>query len=285
MSKPYSFVPLLKRESYRINDKKVRGKIELTIKVLNALHVSQTNYNMNEKEVLYKMFYKVRDKYAIPGTSIKGMVRNIAEMVSYSCIGNTKDENKYIPNNKRDKCKTGEYCMVCDIFGSMGKRSKIKVGDFIYEEGTGKSSIIPLPTLRTPKFKESYTIKGIAKGYKIYNHGVDSIRKEGNYNCECFLKDSIFKGTIIYEDIDQKELELLCYSIGLSGSFNHKLGYGKPAYYGSIEVNCNDVKYIEYAKNYEVNVAKDIKSNMDLLNKNYSFKNAKTKPDYDELTY
>ena len=47
MSKPYSFVPLLKRESYRINDKKVRGKIELTIKVLNALHVSQTNYNMN----------------------------------------------------------------------------------------------------------------------------------------------------------------------------------------------------------------------------------------------
>lgn len=284
MGKPYNFIPLLKTMTHKNTNGKLRGKIELEIKVLNAIHVSQTNYDMDNKQNLFKKFFMIGNKYAIPGTSIKGMIRNIAESTSYSCLDSGKDKAKYIPSyNKR--CTRDEFCIICDMFGAMGKRSKIRVGDFMYEEGTGKNTVLALPVLRTPNFKLSYTEDGILKGHKIYNHGIESILKKGNYNCECFLRDSTFKGTIIYEDLDEEELNLLCYALSLSGSFNHKIGYGKPAYYGSIEITTNQKEYTDRAKRYEKECSSDIKKNIEFLAENYSYKNAKKKPDYDGLEY
>ncbi|MBE6051096.1 MAG: hypothetical protein E7214_10710 [Clostridium sp.] len=284
MSKPYKFIPFIKTQPYKVKNDKLSGRIDLELKVLNAIHLSKGIYELNEKNVLYKQFFRIDNKYTIPGTSIKGMVRNIAEIVSHSCISFQKKEFKLLPQYKRTSCKN-EYCIICDLFGAMGKRSKIKISDFLYEDGSGKSTILGMPTLRTPKINNSYMENEKLKGYKLYNHGIKSILKKGSENCQCFLEESIFKGYVLYEDLDLQELELLCYSLGLSNSFNHKIGYGKPSYYGSIQINALDKKYKEYAEEYENISDKDIKLNIKLLAEEYSYKNAKKIADYEELTY
>lgn len=294
MSKPFSFIPFLETKPYKVISGKLRGVINLKIEVLNAIHVSKDSYDMDESNVIYKEFYKIGSNYAIPGTSLKGMIRSIAEMVSNSCISAVKDEFAKLPHIKHRSCKiqsgynAEDTCIICDIFGAMGRKSKIKISNFIYEDKTGEISVEGLPVLRGPHIEEDHIYLNEDKkfkGYKIYNHGISSILKTGNYQCECLKNGAIFNGRILYENLDEEELKLLCYAVGLCGDFNHKAGYGKPAYYGSINITCDDEKYVEYAKQYKEDSPEDIKSNIKLLEENYSYKKARKKPDYEENTY
>lgn len=289
MSKPYNFIPFLETKYPEIEVKNctLKGRIDLEIKVLNAIHISEDSYDMNEDEILYKKFYTIGDNYAVPGTSLKGMIRTLTEMVSNSCISATKEEQELLPKKKEKSCGSTKRCIICDVFGAMGKKSKVKVSDFLYDKNSGTVNIIGLPVLRTPNVKVSsiYLNDGVLKGYKVYNHGIESILKKGNYNCECLMKNSTFKGYILYEDLNVEELRLLCYSLGIAGDFNHKLGYGKPAYYGSIEITAKDDSYVKYARDYIADCPDDIKKNIDLLSNIYSFKNAKKTPDYEGLVY
>lgn len=297
MGKPYSFIPLLKTQPHKNNKKSdLKGKINLTIEVLNAVHISKDSYDMTEKNVVYKQFFRIGDNYAIPATSLKGMIRSFAEMVSYSCISPSKITSNNLPYYKKKSCKVPNpkfktedpMCIICDIFGAMGKGSKIKISNFTHEKDTGKVSIQGLPTLRGPHADEAHIYLDEDKkfkGYKIYNHGISSILKSGDYTCECLTKGAIFTGKILYENFDEEELELLCYSLGLCDDFNHKLGYGKPAYYGSVKISCDNEEYVKYAKAYMDKAPKDIKDNIKLLQENYSYKNAKKQPDYEENSY
>lgn len=284
MSKPYSFIPLLKTKSHSINKNKTSGRINLQIKVLNAIHISMNEYDMEESGILYKKFFRIKEQYAIPGTSIKGMIRNVSEMISNSCIAVSRKAEKYMPDYKKNTCKN-EYCIVCDTFGAMGKKSKIKVSDFIYKENSGENLVLGMPSLRAPKVGKLYIDNNILRGYKIYNHGIESIMKKGTTKCECLMKGSIFNGYIIYEDLDEEELNLICYSLGLTGNFNNKIGYGKSAYYGSIEITTDNSYYIKCAEEYKNKASIDIRNNIDRLEKLYNFKNAKKVSDYEGSSY
>lgn len=285
MRKPYSFIPFLKTSSHMCKSSRLRGKINLKIQVLNAVHVSMGEYDMDSLGDLYKKFFKINNKYAIPGTSVKGMIRSIAEMISYSCISILRQDANYMPDYKSQSCRSNDLCIICDMFGAMGRKSKIKVSDFIYEEGTGRKAVIGMPSLRTPKIGQAYMDNNKLIGYKFYNHGIESIMKKGNSNCECFLKGSEFKGSIIYENLDEEELNLLCYSLGITHGFDNKIGYGKPAYYGSIRIIAEDEEYVKYAESYKNESDADIKKNIDILEKQYTFKNAKKVADYEGSTY
>ena len=288
MSKPYDFIPFLKTAPHKTlnTGQKLKGKIDLRIEVLNAIHVSMTEYDMDSSGTLYKEFFKINNKYAIPGTSVKGMLRSISEMISNSCISVSKEESSLLPSYKHKTCRGRNLCIICDMFGAMGKKSKIKVSDFICEKGTGNKVVIGMPQLRYPKIGQVYIDdKNILKGYKYYKHGIESIMKKGNSNCECFIKGSVFNGYIIYENLDEDELNLLCYSLGLTDGFNHKIGYGKPSYYGSIRITTENEEYIKHAESYKENSPIEIKNNIDILEKVYSYKNANKHADYDELSY
>lgn len=289
--KPYSFIPMLKTSYHNAyNHSNLSGKIELTIEVLNSIYISKGEYDMTESDVIYNQFFRVGDQYAIPGTSIKGMIRSLAEMVSYSCISIDKRFQGNVPDRKKKSCKASRdgnnFCITCDIFGAMGKASKVKISNFIYENESGSVSIEGLPNLKGPHPEKAHIYMDenkMFKGYKIYNHGISSILKKGNYQCECLNEGAKFKGNVIYENLDSEELQLLCFSLGLTNDFNHKIGYGKPAYYGTIKVTSKDQEYTKYANEYKNNCSKDIKNNIMLLEEKYSFKNANKIADYDVI--
>lgn len=294
MSKPYSFIPFLETKEFDAIGERKSGKIYLRIEVLTPVHVSQDYYEMNESGVLYKEFYKIADKYAISGTSLKGCIRTISEAVSNSCMAgvNFKNVRSSMRSSKALNCgRQDKPCIICSIYGTMGRRSKIKISDFHLVEGN--SDIIGIPQLRKPNIgsREYFNQNGIYIGYKIYSHGIESILEKGNVLCNFFLKGAIFEGDVIFEELVQDEINLLCYSLGLAGDFNHKIGYGKPAYFGSIKITIDEEKtkeankYITYANIYKNSKQKDISKNIRLLEKEYSFKTAKTKSDWIDGVY
>lgn len=294
MSKPYSFIPFLETKEFIGKGERKTGKIYLKIEVLTPVHISQDYYDINEKDVLYKEFYKIGDRYTIPGTSIKGCIRSVSEMISYSCVSglNFKRIGNMIPSFKKCGCKKYDKpCIICSMYGAMGKRSKIRFSDFHLTEG--KADIIGIPQLRKPNLESSWYSDGKGKliGHKIYSHGSENILQKGNVMCKYFLRDSIFEGDIIFEDLVQDEINLLCYSLGLTGDIDHKIGYGKPAYYGSIRISIDTEKtkdankYIEYASQYKNTNNIEIQKNISLLSKEYSYKNAKNESDWTNGVY
>lgn len=86
------------------------------------------------------------------------------------------------------------------------------------------------------------------RGRKFYLHNDDETKqiRSTNKNAkryEMISKGKKFVGEIIFQDLSQKELAILALSLGLADgdNFKYKIGYGKPAYYGSIKLSIDEV--------------------------------------------
>jgi CRISPR/Cas system CSM-associated protein Csm3 (group 7 of RAMP superfamily) len=295
MSRPYDFVPFLPYKAVS-NNRRVynKEKIELTIKVLTPVHIGSGKIQA-EKDYVFKMFLKNNDEYIIPGTSVKGAIRSIAESISYSCFNASRDkdyvDSKYdnnqknevtrkLPSNKR--CNINNLCIICDMFGAMGRKSRVKFSDFTLMDGD--TEVIKMPALKNPHpLREWYSKDGKFIGSKFFYHGVPNILEKGNVPHQCVSKGAIFKGNLIVKDLTEEEMQLLCFSLGLSGDIQPKLGYGKPAYFGSIEISTDNTKYIELAKAYKNNEDNGIKSRVDKLISILNWKNAKKVSDWENF--
>lgn len=84
---PFDFVPfsdegpILKtvEDWQKIDDKKVSGVLELQIEALTPVHIVGEQRSHNGKTIDKSFFNRRNDKYVIPSTSIKGMLRSFIE--------------------------------------------------------------------------------------------------------------------------------------------------------------------------------------------------------------
>lgn len=234
MDKPYEFIPLLGKEDYKEDSVKFTGKIKVRVTTLTPLYIMRAEIWKEENEKLIKRFYNINNEYIIPGSTLKGAVRTIAQSVSYSCI-NTSQSRKLIKNGSKtnDKCN----CIVCRTFGRMNYRSKVTFKDCKLENKEGKMFVKYIPKLMRPHpEKEFYKDEKIFRGIKFYHHGVNEIVEKGKVPIEAVKPNSFFEGEVVFENLDINQLKLLCFSLGLDGSIQLKLGYDKPGYFGSCKV-------------------------------------------------
>jgi len=280
MSKPYSFVPFLDYKPYN-EDGNLEGIIKLKIKVLTPVHISSGKIDEHNGKI-YKKFLRINGEVTIPGTSIKGCVRSIAEAISYSCY----QPGKQVRYNKLPDGKTNDRlkdCIICKTFGSMGRKSKVIFSDFKLTKGS--MDIIGLPNLYAPHIEEKlYLLNGKYKGYKFYYHGISSICEKGTIFFEFAKEGAEFEGEVYYNGLTQRQLKLLCYSLGLNDDIQPKIGYGKPAYYGSVKFLVRDSdeqdKYKKYANQYYNESDANIRKNIDRLKTILSYNNAKRVSDW-----
>lgn len=273
MIKPYDFVPFLKYQSYEQRGN-MEGKIPIEIETLTPIHISSGSYAIVDNKTIYKEFIKVNNKVIIPGTSFKGCVRNIAESISYSCLSidykNRNIDKSKLPDKREIK---GKKCIICDMFGSMGYKSKIQFSDLKAKNYKTTIKGIPRSFNPNPRSRFYFDNNGRYKGYKFYKHGINGIQPTGKILCEFVLPGAQFEGNIIFRNLTSEQLQLLCFSLGLSGDINPKIGYGKQYFYGSIIVK-SDPKWEEIANQYKVTGYSDIKNNIDCLTNILNFKNA-----------
>lgn len=184
--KPYDFVPLLdhcereKGSSHQIVEQNTyNGKLKLKIEVQSPLHIGgkQWEYNNNNGNIVKKQIRR-NGKVIIPGSSLKGAVRAIAEAVSYSCAVKVPDnrmleiKDDILPKFNREMCLNWEQlCRTCSIFGMIGKtgsyKGKVYFGEFILESGEIEEK--ELPVLESP-FKDYPKEHDIFKNHNI-NYG------------------------------------------------------------------------------------------------------------------
>jgi len=270
MNKPYDFIPFLKCEVFT-EEGTLEGIIPLKIKTLTPIHISFGEHSINDNKYIYKPFVRINDKIAIPGTSMKGMVRSIAEALSYSCLTPSSNfDRKRLPNKSHDK---DDNCIICDMFGKMNKKSKIQFNDCYLTKG--RIELLGLPSSFGPRPNTQAYLdeNGKYKGYKFYRHGILGIQQKGDILYEYVLENAEFEGNVRFERLTEEQLQLLCFSLGLSGEIQPKVGFGKAYYYGSISIESEE-EWVKKAKEYKNTQKKDVTRNISKAIEILSFSNA-----------
>lgn len=87
------------------------------------------------------------------------------------------------------------------------------------------------------------------RGRKFYLHNIDGwknliVQNKGKFEkYEMIKKGQEFNGFITFENLSEEELSILAlvFSFGSGDNFKYKLGYAKPAYFGSVDINVDEI--------------------------------------------
>lgn len=159
---PYEFIPLLKTARQTdYNEQSIRekciysGRLQLKITVKSPLHVGGGLPEYDNNGNVIKKLMRRNERVIIPGSSLKGAVRAVAEAVSYSCAVKVPNQvlQPVLPPGNNQSCESmSKLCMSCYIFGMMSKtescKGKVLFGEFVME--SGKLIKEKIPELKSP---------------------------------------------------------------------------------------------------------------------------------------
>jgi CRISPR/Cas system CSM-associated protein Csm3 (group 7 of RAMP superfamily) len=279
---PYRLIPV-RPEIVRkrpVTDEKfkgISGFIHCTLENLTPLFIGG-----NRK---YKQqFLTSLGKRIIPGSSLKGMLRSLAEVVGGGCFitGRHKNNEARYDRTYAPCEKINSLCIACRMFGMMERgtnarvhRGKIGIGDGIIEnkkpaavkfdvylanKGTGH-----VPFYLSP---DSGQLDGKAR--KLYFHQPGrknsvppipaNIRERQTITViEALLPGHTFSFTLQFSNLVKEELELLVYCLALEpyaevtiqsgelrlkGPLRHKIGFAKPLGLGSCHISITGLIYM-----------------------------------------
>jgi len=228
-----------------LGDGYASGRLVYELRVLTPIFVASGSYALGEDvehpdAPVVRACYRVEGVPAIPGSSLKGVVRSIAEAISPSCVTVTRLDRRLVPHQpkRRDECKPEEACPACSIFGRMSRMSKVLFGDARLV--SGRTKLYCLPALYAPRAhraRATYQAKsGKFKGRKFYFHGQPRQDRD-RPPVEVIVPSSVVRGMVDFENLSYAEMGILFFALGLDGSFALKLGGGKPACLGSLRTN------------------------------------------------
>lgn len=236
------------------------GYLELEIKTIDYLHIGSGFSRLDNRKLISEVS-RIEQTLIIPGSSLKGAVRQICRATSDGCIPH--ESGVRLTSNQKAKCsleKEGFHCcIVCDMFGGMSLGSKLRFTDLTAEKGRTES--IPVRVQFSPKpNKGNYK----NRGYKFY-YTICDMEDCDTEEVEAVSEGIIFKGRIYFKWLDKKELCLLAHALGLAKNFSMKLGGYKNDELGTVETKC--VKMIvngkeedaaSYAKQYLKDYTNDV---------------------------
>jgi CRISPR/Cas system CSM-associated protein Csm3 (group 7 of RAMP superfamily) len=213
----------------------------------------------------------------IPGSSLKGVIRSVAEAVSESCIGLSGElfergdvSHKYQRSLNRifATCfQAGNLCPACRLFGMVSNKSQF-LGKVSFSDAPAdkfeRGEPTTLKPLMEPKPRHTsfYQPNGEIAGRKFYFHH-DSIKT--TMQRTDFTKtvvpllglneqgesQSVFEFAVNYTNLTPKEYNLLVFSLVLTQDMRHKIGGGKPLGLGTVKIEIIEARQVERAARYQ----------------------------------
>ena len=176
----------------------------------------------------------------IPGSSLKGAVRQICRAVSQSCVPEEACRIS-LPRGTTLRCKTerkaefDQSCIVCDMFGKMGWGSKVFFSDLTAENGKtdrfqAAQQFAPHP--EADKYLDSYH----CHAYKFYKTMISEVTKPKKDLLRAVPPKTVFTGEITYRNLDERELGLLLFGLGQSRTISLKLGGYRNEGFGTVNL-------------------------------------------------
>jgi len=208
----------------------------------------------------------------IPGTSLKGMVRSIFEVLVPSCVGlHDHSTNHLVPggSGEFDTCNhRSNLCPACNTFGYMGRgrgssvhRGNVNIGEAraIGRPSQARQVQIVGQFGPNPKKSDRYNNPdGSPKGRKFYYHQHDlnkaTTQKEKKWGKRLapLAAGATFRFTVGFQNLTDRALSGLVAALSLpdeaplpnggTTAVRHKLGYGKAAGLGSVDIQVRSVE-------------------------------------------
>jgi CRISPR/Cas system CSM-associated protein Csm3 (group 7 of RAMP superfamily) len=229
--------------------------------------------------------HNARGEYIIPGSTLKGMLRNVFEALSGGCL--TLFDERYRGKNSAERidyrlkvprefqhCNdTTNLCIACRTFGMLKERAqgvflgKVNIGDalakpdkiYVYDP------IYTLPLMEPKPYHTSFYLdekeQHIA-GRKFYFHHSEKQqlltangpiyfgKSLANRYIEPLDYDSEFHFRVDFTNLTKNEFNALLQAIVLDEKMRHKIGYGKPLGLGTIELRPISLTLVDYATRY-----------------------------------
>lgn len=260
--KPYDFVELpLDQQPERkrpighdlLHADRLTGRIALEIEALSPVHIASGLMMLTgqARRPLVRELVRVGGVPVLPGASLKGCVRAVAEAISRSCVHATRARE--LPRDL-EGCRNKEnLCVACRIFGAQDFQGLVRFGDMTLQGEPGPQvEIAEVPQFYQPRTRElTYlrkTDRGamVVRGRKFYMHGARQAAGDGPI--EVCKVGSRFAGAIDFANLDRAQLGLLLIALGQDPSFALKLGGAKPACYGSVRVHVGGIALSQAAR-------------------------------------
>jgi CRISPR/Cas system CSM-associated protein Csm3 (group 7 of RAMP superfamily) len=251
------------------------GRLNLQVQVVSDyLFVGSGSYDFRERDKLvYYTFFRSNGKITIPGTTIKGAVRSVAEAISNSCVSQIGKREKRPTSHEKCEFKSERnkinLCPTCKIFGTTGYSGRVRFSDSLSEKS--ELEIIKIGELFSPRLVQARR--------KFYQNkkfqSIGDLKPEKNYRfIEAAKKDSIFNTTLDFQNLSEGELSLLLFSMGINQDFMIKIGGAKPRCLGTVKFKPKEIKLLNKdilnpEKKFEskdVDWVREIMKNQDLIN-------------------
>lgn len=272
---PYDFVPIdwtnsPERQHPLPHDRfsGISGKIEGTITAETPVFIFHSPKRNQDAEPFIQNEQK---QHIIPGSSLKGLFRNLVETIGNGCfLLFDKEYNSKLPKDFQ-KCNTDNLCIdnlciACRMFGripSRGDSSNLHLGSVSFNDAVEvnicEHEAVYTIALMGPKPGQGALYfdskrRHIA-GRKFYFHqplGIQTTDQKSkvNQHIKPIDKESQFTFSVQFTNLEDIELQTLLYALVLEPNMRHKLGYGKPAGFGSVHFEITKLTLIDYASRY-----------------------------------
>jgi CRISPR/Cas system CSM-associated protein Csm3 (group 7 of RAMP superfamily) len=175
----------------------------------------------------------------IPGSSLKGMLRAVAEAVSQSCfrVGNLGGR---ISKEFESCSNPDEACPCCRLFGGIFSERQDSGG---YQGKVYLTDAKALGNVRIEQIRVNTHDQGLPtldRGRRFFAH--KPFEEGSKYPVPVVHEKSEFQFLIDFEGLTDDELGLLLYSIVLESNMAHKLGFMKSRGLGSVKIKITEVE-------------------------------------------
>ena len=247
------------------------GKIEGTI-------TAETPVFIFDSPKTEKFITNRQGQHIIPGSSLKGLFRSLVETIGNGCflffdgkyedkdIDEVIDYSSALPDDFK-KCETTNLCIACRMFGAMHSSDMLSLGHVSFNDAVEVSicehEAVYTIALMGPKPRHEafylHPTEWIISGRKYYFHQPRGIpaapQTKTDYN-EYITPVNIgsqFAFSLQFTNLETLELQTLLYTLDLEQDMRHKIGYAKPAGFGSVRFDITKLTLIDYASRYVAN--------------------------------
>jgi CRISPR-associated protein Csm3 len=226
----------------RFHVKTYTGRLTCVLTSLRQLHVGSGIYELDANENPVRGQVSVDGKAVIPGTSLKGAIRSIAEAITNSCVRITRsDIGRNLSCRGAEACRMvtprqpSKLCVCCSVFGALGYQGRVSFSDARLLSGVMATHPIQAPYTPRDSARGYKDAHGLFNGRKFYYHGEPVAAREGE-PYQVVAENSDFEFTISFESLSDAEMCLLVVAMGILDDIVIKLGGGKQAMLGSAEI-------------------------------------------------
>jgi len=218
------------------------GYLEMELTTLTPLFVGSGEVGI-EGGQMYFRFARREGHYIVPGSSIKGAVRSLAEMLSPSCMA-VVDDRDY-----QGQCKADDslmLCPVCGLFGALSYRGRLTFEDAVIP--SPQSDHVTIFQRTEPRYAAPESEAERDKSFefrKFYRGPAQSARTQDHERLEVLKQGLSCPLLIRLSNVQDWEAGLLILSLGAAPGmeFNWKLGGAKNRGFGLVTVCLRDGQF------------------------------------------